>query len=171
MESFKAQTGMHPVSFRPEWDKLPLSDIMANMQDYRPPGSMEEYQREFDTVATERSNTKICRVPPQRTSHKELNRIIRAFYPFDYISFILLPNGVGYPTHTDRRGCNINFVRAPAAPITLDGTTYTYDRFFMNPALPHSVEAHEVGRFTMMITWDNDSYEDILPRLRRNGWL
>ena len=171
MQSYKAQTGIHPVSFRPDWNELPLHDIMDNMQPYRPAGRMEDYQKEFDTVATERSNTKICRVPPQRTSHKELNRIIQAFYPFDYISFILLPNGVGYPTHTDKRGCNINFVRGPAAPITLGGVEYNLDRFFMNPKIPHSVAAHEVGRFTMMITWDNDSYEDIEQRLIRNGWL
>jgi len=171
MQSYKAQTGIHPVSFRPNWDELPISQIMDNMQPYRPPGKVEDYQKEFDTAATERSNTKICRIAAQRTSCKELNRIIRAFYPFDYISFILLPKGVGYPTHTDKRGCNINFVRGPAAPITVGGVSYQLDRFFMNPKIPHSVEKHRVGRFTMMITWDNDSYEDIHERLVRNGWL
>jgi len=133
-----------------------------------------DYQGEFQTKATTRTNTRIARLPPQTSKVDELNKIFENFGydKMNYISFIELPANVGYPSHVDTaRGCNINFVKAPASPIIYNGKQYNWDRFFMDPSIHHEVPANEVARFTIMLTYMDSSYDEIHELLKRDGWV
>ena len=170
---------IRPIKYRPDWNKIPVDLLISKMEIYRPPKDGSNYNKEFESTATERTNTRIARIPPQHTNWEELNKIFRSFDfgCMDYISFIELPANVGYPSHVDKlRSCNINFVRpttdgTPVSPIKFGDTEYHYDRFFMDPSVHHEVPASSSTRFTIMCTYLNTPYDTILTYLQRDGWV
>ncbi len=177
---------IRPIRYKPDWSKIPVDNILEQMHDFIIP--YEEIRasnpwctdEEFEAwIQENRSDTptgtytKILRVAPQKTAFPELNRVFDTFKP-ERVNFTQLAEGTGYPPHRDvHRKCNINFI-APAphrGDIMVEDKYYTWDRFVLDPTVKHAVSAVPCKRFTMMVSWNDKTYEEICEQLERDGWL
>lgn len=179
---------IRPVKYIPDWKQIPTKLISSKMQDFEIPyktiresnpwATDEEYaawQKQWD----KRSKSRIVRLKPRKYPWPEINKLfdIFGFGCLDLISFVELPKGTGYPPHIDtHRSCNINFIRPSTdntalAPIVIEDNVYNWDRFVFDPKIRHSVPAVDTTRFTMMLTYLDTPYDEVLGYLRRDGWV
>ena len=185
---------IRPIKYKVDWTKIPYTKLLENMEVFRlsdddirksRPDLTDKELKDFKNKGgtgsgwNQNSYSKIVRVANQNlNSYPELEKIFTNFgYGcMDYISFVELPAGTGYPPHRDAyRSCNINFIMPngsmPIAPLILNGNVYNYDRFVFDPQYEHEVPAVNTTRFTMMLTYTTASFEKITGLLKRDGWM
>ena len=190
----KQMERIRPIRYRVNWDNIPVDLLLSKMEVFKltledvmssnpwcTPEQFEAWKKSEGTLGMDNPDTysRIVRLPKQKTNWPELNKIFDTFHygTMDYISFVELPKGTGYPPHRDiHRSCNINFIRpstdgTPVVPLVIGDTVYNYDRFVFDPKPMHYVPAVNTTRFTIMLTWKNTSYEEVLDNLERDGWV
>lgn len=194
MESSKSPAGarIRAVKYKPDWSQIPVEQLrkaqvkfeidnetIRKSNPWCTEEELENWRTSEGTLGNLNPDTysKIVRVSPKGTEHcPELRKIVEES-KCDFISFVELPAGTGYPPHRDvHRTCNINFIRPSTdgqkvSPLVIGSETFHLDRFIFDPKPMHYVPALSTERFTMMLTFTKESYESVVQRLEQNGWL
>lgn len=72
------------------------------------------------------------------------------------------------PEHVDNETmCSLNFIlTSDPAPITINGSDYSYKQVLLNTTLPHSVTNNANERIMLKISIFNESFENLAKRLK-----